>query len=145
MIAIGGAGALALTVAIVLLTGGGEASESAAKAPSRCVQAWNDDREALAYGVHNFGTHGYQRVRVTMLSETGEEPAAGRPGVCAVLFGALELDSEPVAAGQLLLEGVWQPLSLVPGTDINRIAELQTIAYGNPNASLSGEGALVSD
>ena len=78
-----------------------------------------------------------------MLTEKGEDPAAGEDGVCAVIFGALQLDTEPVAAGEVLVDRIWRPLALQQGVDINRVAELQTIAYGESNASLNTEGRLV--
>ena len=142
LIAIGATVALVAMVAVVLATGGDSSGEAAAP-PKRCVDAWNDDPDALAYGIHNYGSHGYERVQVTTLSAQGEEPPAGEEGVCAVIFGALELDSEPVAAGQVVVDGRWQPLALQQGVDINRVAELQTIAYGEPNSSLDTDGMLV--
>jgi hypothetical protein len=142
LIAIGATIALVAVVAVVLAAGAGSSGETPA-APARCVEAWNADPDAVAYGIHNYGTHGYERVQVTMLTEKGEDPGDGEDSVCAVIFGALELDSEPVAAGQVLVEGIWQPLALQQGVDITRVAELQTIAYGDANSSLDGQGELV--
>lgn len=142
-IAVGGAVALAAIVAVVALSGGSSGDEAAAAPPERCMEGWNADPEARAFGQHNYGSHGYERVQVTRLTEQADELPAGEEGVCAVVFGALQLDTEPFAAGQLLIEGVWRPIALQPEVDLNRVAELQTIAEGQPNASLTGEGVLV--
>ena len=141
-IAIGGAVALAAIIVVVVLGGGSGSDDAAATAPDRCIDKWNGDPEAVAFGQHNYGSHGYERVQVTRLTEDAEEPGAGEDGVCAVIFGALQLDTEPVAAGQLLVDAVWRPISLQPEVDLTRVAELQTIAEGQPNSSLSGEGLL---
>ena len=143
LIALAGAAALAAIVAAVALTGG-SGDDASAAAPAHCLERWNDDPEARAFGRHNYGAHGYERVQVTELTEEAEPPTGGADGLCAVIFGALELDTEPVAAGQLLLDGVWEPISLRPAVELTRVAELQAIAAGQPNASLTGEGVLVA-
>ncbi len=142
VIAVGGTIALAAVVAVIVLTGG-SGDEASTAAPAQCIEAWNADPEALAYGQHNYGTHGYDRVQVTRLTEAAEVPAEGEEGLCAVIFGALELDTEPVAAGEMRIDGAWQPISLRPGVELTRVAELQAIAVGEANSSLSGEGRLV--
>jgi len=136
---------LVAIVAVVVLSGGGSDGEASVAAPAQCIKAWNADRDAIAYGQHNYGSHGYERVQVTRLNEDAEEPAAGEEGLCVAIFGALELDTEPVAAGQIREGGVWEPISLRPGVELTRVAELQAIAAGQPNSSLTGEGRLVAN
>lgn len=135
---------LILVIAVVVaLLGGRDDSSASLAAPERCLDAWNAAPDALAYGRHNFGSHGYERVEVAMLTEQAEEPAAEAKGVCAVIFGATQLDSEPIAAGQLLVDGIWVPIAQQPDVEINYVAELQAVAYGTANASLTGAGRLV--
>ena len=140
-IALGGTIALAAVVVAVVLTGG-SGDEASAAIPSECVEAWNADPQALAYGQHNYGSHGYDRVQVTRLTEEAETPTGDDQGLCTVIFGALELDTEPIAAGEVRVEGAWQPISLRPGVELTRVAELQAIAVGEANSSLTGEGRL---
>jgi hypothetical protein len=144
VILLGAAGLLALVVAGVAISGGGGGG-GGETAPSRCIEGWNGSRDAIAYGRHNYGSHGYDRVQVTMLTEAAQEPATEADGVCAVVFGALSLDTEPTAAGQLLVDDEWLPLSLQPEVALNRVAQLQATAAAEPNASLTGEGTLVAN
>jgi hypothetical protein len=132
-------------VVVAALAGGGEGGDAQAAAPSECIQAWNTDPDAIAYGRHNFGSHGYDDVQVTMLTPKATEPAEGERGVCAVIFGALQLDSEAAAAGQLLLGNAWEPIALQNGVELTRVGELQQVAAGRANASLDGGGELIAD
>jgi hypothetical protein len=59
-----------------------------------------------------------------------------------VVFGAVELDSEPTAAGQLLRGGTWTPFSLLAGVELPRVAELQAAAIEEANASIDEQGRL---
>jgi hypothetical protein len=146
VIIVGAGLALVVLVAVVALTGTGGGSDARAEVPpQRCLAAWNDDPDAVAFGLHNYGSHGYERVLVTELTEAATEPAEGEPALCAVVFGALTLDAEPFAAGQLLIDGRWTPIANQPEVELPRLAELQAIAAGDPNASLDAEGEIVSD
>lgn len=133
--------ALALVIGGVLLLGGG--SGEAAPAPAECIEAWNEDASAVAYGVHNFGSHGYTDARVGHLTESAE--SADEDGNCAVTFPALTLDREPIAAGQLLHGPRWLPISNLPGVELPRVAELQAEAAASSNAVLSPQGKLSAD
>jgi hypothetical protein len=142
------AGALIALVAVVVvaaLAGSGGDEGAQAAAPPECIQAWNTDPDAIAYGRHNYGSHGYDDVQVTMLTPQATEPAEGERSVCAVVFGALQLDSEAVAAGQLLLGRAWEPIALQDGVELTRVGELQQVAAGRSNASLDGGGKLAAD
>jgi hypothetical protein len=46
-------------VAIIALSGGGTKREAVAL-DARCVERWNEDDAALAYGRHNFNFHRYE-------------------------------------------------------------------------------------
>jgi hypothetical protein len=140
---IAGGAALALTLVVggVLLAGGG--SGEAAPAPEECIESWNADRSAIAYGVHNFGTHGYTDARVGRLPATAEP--AGDDGLCAVTFPSLTLDQEPIAAGQVLRGDRWLPISTLDGVELTRVAELQAEAAASSNAVLSPEGKLSAE
>jgi hypothetical protein len=46
-------------VAIIALSGGGTKREAVAL-DARCVEWWNEDDAALAYGRHNFNFHRYE-------------------------------------------------------------------------------------
>ena len=140
LIAGGGMLALALVVGGVLLGGG---SGEAAPAPAECIESWNADASAIAYGVHNFGTHGYTDARVGRLTATAEH--AGEDGLCAVTFPSLTLDQEPIAAGQVLRGRRWLPISTLDGVELTRVAELQAEAAAGPNAVLSPEGKLSAE
>jgi hypothetical protein len=134
---------LAAIVVVVLLLGGGEGeAERAVVPPSpECVEAWNADPEATAYGRHNFNFHRYEGALVTFLDQAAEEVGEGE-GECAVVFPSRVLDSEPIAAGQLLQGRVWKPISSLEGIDLTRVAELQVLAAEAPNAALDGTGEL---
>jgi len=141
-VALGAALALAGVIAAVLVLGGG-ADEPGAPAASRdCIAAWNEDGLATSYGRHNAVFHDYRDVQVTRLELAGGELVESERGECAVVFGAVELDSEPVAAGQLLRSGVWTPFSLLAGVELVQIAELQEAAIKGANASIDEQGRL---
>src|SRR5688572_4125324 len=95
LIAAGAAVALAAIIAVVALASGGDSEERAAEAPpARCVEDWNSDQAARAYGRHNFSFHLYEGALVTFLSETGQEVGEGEGGLCAVIFPSQALDPE---------------------------------------------------
>jgi len=139
-IAVGAAVLLAAIVGIVALAGGGD--EQAAGAPPECVRAWNSDPEAVAFGRHNYTSHGYQGALVTYLSDDAEEVDSAELGLCAVIFPAQALDPEPVAAGEVLRAGTWTPISELQGVELARVGELQAMAAGAPNTRLADTGEL---
>jgi hypothetical protein len=139
-IAVGAAVLLLAIVAIVAVAGGGD--EQAAAAPPECVRAWNSDPAAVAFGRHNYTSHGYQGALVTYLSEDAQEVDSAELGLCAVIFPAQALDSEPVAAGEVLKAGSWTPISELQGVELSRVGELQVMAAGAPNTRLADTGEL---
>lgn len=137
--------AAALLVAIVvavLALGGADAEERTAFAPSpACMRAWNEDQAATTYGRHNFNFHLYEGALVTFLDADAREVGEDE-GDCAVVFPSRVLDSEPVAAGQILDGRRWKPISSIEGIELARVAELQVAAAEAPNAALDGTGQL---
>ncbi len=145
LIAAGAAVVLAAIIAVVAVASGGDSDERATvAAPAHCVEAWNADQAARAYGRHNFSFHLYEGALVTFLSKTGEEVGEGEGGLCAVIFPSQALDPEPFAAGQALKGRSWLPISAFPGIDLARLAELQVIAAGSPNTTLDVQGELAA-
>jgi hypothetical protein len=59
-----------------------------------------------------------------------------------VIFARNQLDPEPVAAGQILEEGVWTPLVRV--TDVNTVARLQSEAFDGANAEPTIDGEIAA-
>jgi hypothetical protein len=140
-IAIGAAGLLVVIVAAVLVLGSGSDDATAVEAPVECVRAWNDDPAATSFGAHNYGFgHEYRDVRVSRRDPDGLTESD--TGECAVVFGALALDQEPFAAGQLFRDGAWEPLSELEGVELVQVGELQAEAAASPNASLLPDGRL---
>lgn len=132
---------LAGIVAIVVLAGGDE-SPAAAAPPPGCIEEWNGDRAAQAYGAHNFAGHGYSQAHVLLLDPTAEAAASAEEGGrCAVVFPAGSLDPEPIAAAQTFVNGRWVPLSSA-GVEEARLAELQADAVSAVNARLLADGTL---
>ncbi len=137
-----GASVLLVAIVVVVLALGGGGEERVAVPPEpECVSAWNDDTEATAYGRHNFNFHRYEGALVTFLDAAAQEVGVGE-GDCAVIFPSQVLDSEPVAAGQVLQGRVWKPLSSLPGIELTRVGELQVAAAEAPNALLDPTGQL---
>ncbi len=97
-------------------------------APKRCIDSWNRDQAALAYGRHNFSFHLYDGALVTYLTNDGREVGEGEGGLCAVIFPSKALDPEPFAAGQVLRGKLWFPISELEGMELSRLAELQVLA-----------------
>lgn len=145
LIAAGAAAALAAIIAVVAVVSGGDSDgRSTVAAPPRCVEAWNSDQAARAYGRHNFSFHLYEGALVTFLGETGQEVGEGEGGLCAVIFPSQALDPEPFAAGQALKGKFWFPISGLEGIQLSRVAELQVIAAGSPNTRLDVRGELTA-
>lgn len=140
-IALAAAALLAAIVAAVLVLGSGGGDAAAVEAPARCVRAWNEDPAATSFGAHNYGFgHDYREVRVSLRVAAGLDESES--GECAVVFGALALDQEPFAAGQILRDGEWEPLSELADVDLVRVGELQAEAAAAPNATLLPDGRL---
>ena len=112
---------------VIVLRGSGESREFE-PAPAACIESWNADQTALAFGQHQSGSHGYYEVQVLTLSNDGAELAEpGTEGAsCAVVFAASALDPEPISAAQIEKRGAWIPLCQL--TDFNRLANLQSDA-----------------
>ena len=113
-------------------------------AAKRCLDSWNSDQAARAYGRHNFSFHLYEGALVTFLTPTGEEVDAGAGGLCAAIFPSRALDPEPFAAGEVLQGRNWVPISSLEGMRLARLAELQVLAAGSPNTTLDVQGALAA-
>jgi hypothetical protein len=142
-IALGAAVVLAAIVVVVAVASGGSDDERAAvAAPTRCVEAWNADKAARAYGRHNFSFHLYKGALVTFLTTDGAEVGGGEGGLCAVIFPSEALDPEPFAAGQVLDGRRWKAISELAGVELTRVAELQVMAAGSPNTTLDIRGVL---
>ncbi len=145
LIAVGAAVALAAVIAVIAVaSGGGSDGRDVVAAPERCVDAWNRDQAALAYGRHNFSFHLYEGALVTYLTKTGEEVVEGEGGLCAVIFPSQALDPEPFAAGQVLEGKLWFPISELDQMELSRLAELQVLAAGSPNTTLDVQGVLAA-
>ena len=143
LIAVGAAVVLAAVIIVVAVaSGGGSEGRDVVAAPQPCIDAWNDDQAALAYGRHNFSFHEYTGALVTYLTEDGREVGAGEGGLCAVVFPSRALDPEPFAAGQVLRKDLWFPISELQGMELSRLAELQVLAAGSPNTTLDVQGTL---
>lgn len=141
LIAIGALTAFGVLITVIVLAGGSDEREAAA-APEECLNSWNDDRDAVSTGVHNFGSHGYASVQAAYASEDGSEVAASpvEGGGCVVVFAAQALDPEPAAAAEINLSGEWVPLS--QSADAETLAQLQAGAVADANARLSDDGRL---
>jgi hypothetical protein len=132
-----------LVAAIVIVSSVGSSGEGAGD--KDCLEAWNSDVEALNFGVHNSISHGYRDVQVGYMPEDGatslsEDPEAGQ---CAVVFAADRLDPEPFAAGQIYTGGRWVSLNgpgLLGPADL---AQLQSAAVAEANATVTRYGKLI--
>jgi hypothetical protein len=130
-------------VAIVAVASGGGGDEREVTADPHCIEAWNSDPAARSYGRHNFSFHLYKGALVTYLDINGNEVDPGDPdGLCAVIFPAKVLDSEPFAAGQVLEGKRWSPISSLDRVELTHVAELQVLAAGHPNTTLDVQGVL---
>lgn len=132
---------LAVVVVVVLLSGSDGSGEGGAADPA-CVEDWNSDRTQVAFGQHQFGGHGYERVQVLRVDGKGV-PSDAENALCAVVFAATELDPEPGARAQVLLDGAWTGFESLSGVDERAIGRLQSDAVAGTNASLTSEGELV--
>lgn len=133
---------LAVVVVVVLLSGSDGAGEGGAADPA-CIEAWNSDGTAVGFGEHQFGGHGYERVQVLRVDPSGT-PSEAEDALCAVVFAATELDPEPGARAQVLLDGSWTGFESLGGVNDQAIGQLQSDAVAGTNASLTSEGRLVA-
>ena len=142
LIALGAA--LTLTVIVVAVASlRGAKGERASVVPSaRCLDAWNSDASATAYGRHNFNFHLYTGALVTFLTDEGKQVGAGEGGSCAVVFPSQALDPEPFAAGQILKGRRWLSLTSLDGVALTRVAELQAEAAATQNTAIDTTGRL---
>ena len=136
-----GTGAVLAAVVAAVALSGGDGGPGAPPLDAACVEDWNDDEAALAYGRHNFNFHDYEAVRVVHLEVPAGAEVGGERNPCAVLFPSETLDPEPEAAGMAFLGGTWITLSSV-GFDEIRRAELQAEAADAPNAAIDRQGSL---
>jgi hypothetical protein len=127
-------------VGAVVLSGGESGPEAAAPPPG-CIERWNSDPAARAFGIHNYGSHRYTRVQMLLLDTRGRPSERGD---CGVVFAAQSLDPEPGAAAQVHVGGQWQAL-IGQGTSGERLGELQSEALANANATLGPAGTIRSD
>lgn len=131
---------LAAAVVVVILASGGGGSPAEA-ADTECIEDWNDDEAMVAFGLHQFSGHGYERVEVLRLTSEGK-PTDAEGGLCAVVFAARALDPEPGARAQVLLDGKWTGLESLGNIDDQEIAKLQADAFAGVNASLATDGRI---
>jgi hypothetical protein len=136
------AGFGALTAIVLIASGGGDDVPPAEPAPQACLDAWNEDEDALADGRHASGFHGYSRTQVAYISQQGDLLGPDRaPGAeCAVIFASNGLDSEPDFAVRTLQEGSWNGINT--RVDPSVLAGLQAGAFSGANATLQQAGEL---
>ena len=134
---------LVAAVLVVVLAGGGGGSDAEA-ADSECIDDWNDDEAMISYGLHQFNGHGYERVEVLRITQDAK-PTESESGICAVVFAAQNLDPEPGARAQVLVDDQWTGIESLGNVDEQEICRLQTDAFGRVNASLAADGRLSSN
>ena len=128
-------------IIVVVLAGSGD-EDAGAAADAACVEDWNADQTMVAFGQHQFGGHGYERVEVLRVDDAGL-PTKSEGGNCAVVFAARALDPEPGARAQVLLDGTWTGFESLGGKITEeQIATLQADAFSAVNANLSADGRL---
>ncbi len=138
------AAGLVLAVVLVVVLSGSEEPRDFEPAPAACIEHWNADEAALAFGTHQSGAHGYYEVQVLTLTNDGQSLAEpGSPGAsCAVVFAASALDPEPISAAQIEKRGAWLPLSRL--ADTNRLTDLQATAQTAYNAQIGPDGSITA-
>ena len=141
-----GAGAILVAAVVVIVLGGSDGDRpEPPPPPTECIEGWNADKRAVAFGNHNSVSHAYLEVQVTRLTRRGAEPESPEEGACAVIFARTSLDPEPGAAAQVQRpDGSWTPLSEQPGVDQRALAKLQSEAVALANADLEADGTLTA-
>jgi hypothetical protein len=134
---------LAAVVVVVVLSGGGGGGDARRAADPACLEAWNSDEMAVGFGQHQFGGHGYERVQVLRVDGSGT-PTEAEDGMCGVVFAATELDPEPGARAQVLLDGSWTGFESLRGVNDRAIGQLQSDAVAGTNATLTSDGRLIA-
>jgi hypothetical protein len=141
------AGALAVGTAVLVLAislaGSGEDGPDQ-PAEVECVDDWNSNPQAVAFGSHLYGVHGYTDVQVMRLTRDGEPPAANQRGRCAMAFASGTPDPEPEAAAQVFDGTTWQAVSSLPNGTPERLAALQAEAVSDANATLGADGKIAA-
>jgi hypothetical protein len=134
--------ALLLAVVLVVALGGSDEEREFAAPPPGCIDSWNADETAVAFGQHQSGSHSYYEVQILTLSGDGtREVTPSESGAsCAVVFAATALDPEPVSAAQIEKNGAWIPLSRLQ--EFDRLADLQLEAQSAYNAQITPEGTI---
>jgi hypothetical protein len=132
---------LVIAVLVVVLAGAGGGGTDAPEADADCIEAWNEDEARVAFGLHQFNGHGYERVEVLRVTPDAK-PATGDGGICAVVFAARNLDPEPGARAQVLVDDKWTGIESLGNVDDQEIAQLQADAFARVNASLATDGTL---
>lgn len=136
------AGVLLTGLIALVVSGSGSDEGGGPPPPRRCLEAWNSDPQAIAFGRHNSISHGYGDVQVGRMPQEGGTSLSSEPGTgeCTVVFAAEQLDPEPEAAGEIQLDGEWVPLTglLEPAA----LGELQSAAVEAANATVTPEGNL---
>jgi hypothetical protein len=141
------AGALAvgtITLVLIVSLAGSDDREPAGAAEAECVRDWNADAQAVAFGSHLYGGHGYTDVQVLRLAEDGGPLAAGESGRCAIAFASGTPDPEPEAAAQVFDGRAWNAVSSLPGGTPERLATLQADAVPGANATLEADGRIAT-
>ena len=133
------------TVALVLVVtlGGSDRKDPPEVAEAECVDDWNADAQAVAFGSHLYGGHGYTDVQVTRLAGDGGPLPANRGGSCAIAFASGTPDPEPEAAAQLFDGHAWKAVSSLGRGAPARLASLQAAAVAGANATLQADGRIV--
>ena len=134
-----------LTAIVLIAAGGGDDVPPAEPAPQACLDAWNEDEDALSDGRHASGFHGYSQAQVAYISQQGDVLGPNRaPGAeCAVIFASNGLDSEPDFAVRAFQDGSWGGINT--RVDASVLAGLQAGAFGGANATLKQAGELVPE
>lgn len=130
-------------VVVVVVVSSSESGGDASAADPACLEAWNSDETAVGFGQHQFGGHGYERVQVLRVDGSGT-PTEAEDGMCGVVFAATELDPEPGARAQVLLDGSWTGFESLGGVNDRAIGQLQSDAVAGTNATLTSDGRLIA-
>ena len=143
LLTVGAAAACLVAIVVIAVLVSASGGGTSAPAPSACLKRWNTSSDGLRAGQHNYAIHGYLRVQVAYISDSGEIAAARAPGRdCVVVFAATSLDPEPVAAALTYRRGAWLPLSAF--VDSGRLGQLQSGALESSNGELRGTGRIAA-
>jgi hypothetical protein len=118
-------------------------------APRTCVDRWNADQGALAFGRHAYlPGHNSRAGRVFSI----DEPRRNLKNGCVVVFAAAESDREYGTVGWFDTEAGsantgaqgegWRVISLLPGQTQEQLIALQRSAAEQANVALDESGAI---